>query len=406
VGSVLSQSERANTASAAAQWLRATLVVAEVALAVVLLVGSGLFLASFARVTHVDLGVDVHDVLTVRIRPPVGPKEAQTALQRNGQLLQNVLERVRMIPGVRSASLHSGGLPLRGDLTTADFEIPGRTLPGNTDIDLNLVSPDYFKVLEVPLLKGRSFTESDRQTVQPVVILNEAAVRKYFAGEEAIGKVVRLQGTRTVVGIVGNIRHDGPETDWRTEAFVPLAQSRVPGATLVLKTAPDLRWIVPAVKAAVWAEFPNLALPGISTLEQYFDGLIAQRRFNMLLLGLFGLLGIIIAGIGIYGVMAYVVTQRTQEIGIRMALGARPSTILWSVLGRASLFLTIGLTIGVAWAWILARFVEGFLFQIEPHDLTVYAGVLMVLTMAGLAAAFLPAQRAAHVDPLIALRME
>jgi len=317
-----------------------------------------------------------------------------------------VLERVRTIPGVRLASLHSGGLPLRGDLITVDFEIPGRTLPRNTDINLNQVSPDYFRVLDVPLLKGRTFTEADREAGQPVVILNEAAVRKYFAGEDAIGKVVRLDGMRTVVGVVGNIRHDGPETDWRTGAFVPLAQSRIVGATLVLKTAAGLPRIVPAVKAAVWSEFPGLSLPGISTLEQYFDRLIAQRRFNMLLLGLFGLLGIIIAGIGIYGVMAYVVTQRTQEIGIRMALGARPSTILWSVLGRASLFLTIGLTIGVVWAWILSRFVEGFLFQIEPHDMTVYAGVLLVLTMAGLAAAFIPARRAAHVDPLIALRME
>jgi len=375
-------------------------------LAVVLLVGSGLFLASFSRVTSVDLGLDVHNVLAVRVRPLVGGEEYRAALQRHGQLLENVLDRVRSIPGVQVASLLGGGLPLRGDLRTEDFEIPGRSLPRNTDIDLNQISPEYFRALSVPLLKGRSFTAADRQSSQPVVILNAAAVRKYFAGEEAIGKVVRLQGTRTVVGVVGNIRHDGPETDWRTEAFVPIAQSRVVGATLVLKTASDLHRIVPAVKAAVWSEFPDLPIPDVSTLEHYFDRMIAQRHFNMLLLGLFGLLGIIIAGIGIYGVMAYVVTERTQEIGIRMALGAQPSTILWSVLGRASLFLTIGLTIGVAWAWILARFVEGFLFQIEPHDLTVYGGVLMVLTIAGLTAAFLPAQRAAHVDPLIALRME
>lgn len=406
VGSLLSQGERTNTAGVAARWLRSSLIVAEVALAVVLLVGSGLFLASFARVTSVDLGLDVHNVLTVRVRPLVGEREYQAALQRNGQLLENVLERVRAIPGVQVASLLGGGLPLRGDLRTADFQIPGRSLPSDTDIDLNQISPEYFQALRVPLRRGRAFTEADRQSSQPVVILNEAAVRKYFANEDAIGKVVRLQGTRTVVGVVGNIRHDGPENDWRTAAFVPIAQSRVVGATLVVRTAPDLQRIVPGVKAAVWSEFPELPLPDVSTLERYFDRLIAQRRFNMLLLGLFGLLGILIAGIGIYGVMAYAVTQRTQEIGIRMALGAEPATILWSVLARTSLYITLGLATGGMAAWILARFVESFLFQIEPHDPTVYIGVCAALTMTGVVAAFLPARRAAHVDPLVALRMD
>ncbi len=406
IESVLNQSERASTAGVASQWLRACLVVAEVALAVVLLVGSGLFLASFARVTRVDLGMDPLDVLTVRVRPAVGGKEYETALQRNGQLLQNVLERVRAIPGVQMVSLLGGGLPLRGDLRTERFGIPGRTLPKGTEIDLNQISPDYFSVLKVPLLKGRLFTEADRQNSQPVAILNEAAVRKYFGDEDAIGKAVQLNGLRTVVGVVGNIRHDGPESDWRTQAFVPIGQSRVVGATLVLRTASTLSGILPAVKSAVWSEFPELPLPDIYTLEHYFDGLIAQRHFNMLLLGLFGLLGIVIAGIGIYGVMAYVVTQRTQEIGIRMALGAVPSAILWSVLGRASRYLALGLAIGVAWAWGLAKFVEGFLFEISPHDLTVYISVFVVLAMTGLAAAFVPAHRAAHVDPLVALRMD
>jgi predicted permease len=406
VEQTLHQSERANTAGGASQWLRAGLVVAEVALAVVLLVGSGLFLASFARVTHVDLGLNPFDVLTVRIRPLVGGKEYEAALQRNGQLLQNVLERVRAVPGVEMASLLGGGLPLRGDLRTEDFGIPGRTLPRDADIDLNQISPDYFRVLKVPLLKGRSFTEADGRNSQPVVILNDAAARKYFGDEDAIGKAVQLNGLRTIVGVVGNIRHDGPEMDWRTQAFVPIVQSRVVGATLVLRTTSNLSGILPAVKSAVWSEFPELPIPDVYTLEHYFDGLIAQRHLNMLLLGLFGLLGIIIASIGIYGVMAYVVAQRTQEIGIRMALGAVPAAILWSVLGRAALYLALGLAIGVTWAWGLAKLVEGFLFEISPHDLTVYIAVFIVLAATGLAAAFLPARRAAHVDPLVALRMD
>ena len=160
------------------------------------------------------------------------------------------------------------------------------------------------------------------------------------------------------------------------------------------------------MQASVWSEFPDLPIPDVYTLEHYFNGLIAQRHFNMLLLGLFGLLGIVIAGIGIYGVMAYVVTQRTQEIGIRMALGALPATILSLVLGRAVLYLALGLAIGATSAWGLARLVEGFLFEIHPHDVRIYAAVFTLLLITGLAAAFLPARRAARVDPLVALRME
>lgn len=410
---VLNQRERTSMPDARAQRLRSMLVVSQVALAVVLLVGSGLFLASFARVTSIDLGVNHRDVLTVRIRPLVGPKEygdavmsLETARQRNPQRFQNILERVRTIPGVEIASLADGGIPLRGDLRTANFGIPGRTLPRNADIDLNQISPDYFKALSVPLLRGRAFTDADRQNNEPVVIFNELAAQKYFGDENAIGKVVQVSGTRTIVGIVGNIRHDGPESPWRTQAFIPLAQSRSVGATLVVRTTNDALTILPAVRSAIWSEFPNLPIPDIYTLEHLFSRLVAQRHFNMLLLGLFGVLGILIAAIGIYGVMAYTVAQRTQEIGIRLALGALPGAILRSVLAQASLYLMLGIAIGAAGAWSLAGFVEGFLFEIQPHDPAVYVAVFILLTLTGLAAAFLPAQRAARVDPLVALRVD
>jgi len=285
VASALNQSERTTTASTRAKALRATLVVAEVALAVVLLVGSGLFLASFARLINVDLGLDHRDVLTVQVRVLEAPVDVQQASQRNRQMLLNVLDRVRAIPGVEVASLLGGGLPLRGDLRTVDFGIPGRELPKNTDIDFNQISPDYFKAIKVPLLKGRFFTEDDGQNSQPVVILNQAAATRYFEGDDVIGKIVRLAGNRTVVGVVGNIRHDGPETAWRTQAFVPLAQSRVLGATLVVRTTRGAQGILSAVRQAIWSEFPA-ALPAHvveGTLDNYFDALVAERRFNMLL---------------------------------------------------------------------------------------------------------------------------
>jgi putative ABC transport system permease protein len=408
IAGALNQAERTSTATIRIKVLRSTLVVAEVALAVVLLVGSGLFLASFARVTNVDLGLDPDDVLTVQVRVLELPADIEQAAQRNRQLLLNVLDRVRAVPGVEVASLAGGGLPLRGDLRTFDFGIPGRELPRNTDIALNQISPDYFRALKVPLLRGRLFADADSQNSHPVVIFNQTAAARYFPGEDAVGKVVRLVGNRTVVGVVGDIRHDGPESGWRTQAFVPLAQSRVLGATLVVRTASGAQGIFPAVRQAIWSEFPD-ALPtriDEHALNYYFDALVAQRRFNMLLLALFGVLGLSIASVGIYGVMGYVVSQRTQEIGIRMALGAQPSTILRSVLGSALLTMMVGIAIGLIGAWGLSGLVRGFLFEVQPHDPRVYAGALLVLATTGLAAAFGPARRASSVDPLIALRME
>jgi predicted permease len=408
VAGALTRDDRTTTATTRTKALRATLVVAEVALAVVLLVGSGLFLASFARLITVDLGLDPRDVLAIQVRVLEVPTNLQQASQRNRQLLLNVLDRVRAIPGVQVASLLGGGLPLRADLRTVDFGIPGRELPRNTDIALNQISPDYFRAIKVPLLKGRFFTEGDSENSQPVVILNQAAATRYFDGTNALGNIVQLSGTRTVVGVVGNIRHEGPEIGWRTQAYIPLPQSRVFGATLVVRTAPGAPRILSAVRQAIWSEFTDAVPTRIDeqALGFYLDALVAQRRFNMWLLALFGALGLMIASIGIYGVMAYVVSQRTREIGIRMALGALPTTILLSVLGGALLYVSVGLAIGLVTAWGLAQFVRGFLFEIQAHDPTVYAGALVVLAMTGLTAAFVPARRAAGVDPVIALRME
>ena len=223
---------------------------------------------------------------------------------------------------------------------------------------------------------------------------------------DPVGQTVQLDGTRTVIGVVGSIRYDGPEAESRTQAFVPLAQSRVLGATLVLRTPAALSTVLPGVKAAIWSEFPDVPLPDVATLEEYFAQLTAARRFNMLLLGLFGLVAVAIAAIGIYGVMAFIVTERTQEIGIRIALGAAPAGILWSVLGRASSYLAAGLALGLAGAWSLTGVVRSFLFNTPPNDPIVYTGVLTLLTITGLTAAVMPARRAARVDPLGALRAE
>jgi predicted permease len=403
---------RANAALPGARWVRGAFVTIEVALAVVLLVGSGLFLASFVRVAGIDLGIDPRHVLSVRVRPPVGtcPNQQCTswevAQQRNRGLLQEVLDRARATPGVESAAILGGGLPLRGDLRTENFGIPGRVLPRGTDLDSNQITPDYFRVLRVPLLRGRYFSDDDRAGSEPVVIINEAAAQKFFPGEDPLGQTISFLGLRRIVGIVGNIRHDGPETAWRRQGFIPLHQSTAVGGTLVVRLSREPREVLPGIKSAIWSQFPGLGLPDVETLGQYLSQLIAERRFNMLAIGLLGMLGIAIACTGIYGVVGYMVTQRTQEIGVRMALGARPSTILRSVLGHAATYVLLGLGVGLMGAWLFSTLLASFLFEIGPHNLVVYSAVAALLVGTGLIAAAVPARRASRVDPLTALRLE
>ena len=258
----------------------------------------------------------------------------------------------------------------------------------------------------MPLLRGRTFDATDRETSEAVAIINDAAARHYFPGEDPVGRTIEFLGRRRIVGVVGNIRHDGPETAWRRQGFVPIDQSRAVAATLALRLSRAPSDVLPAVKAAIWSEFPGVALPDVETLSEYLDALIARRRFLMLLLGLFGASGLVIAGVGIYGSLAYVVSLRTQEIGIRMALGARPAAMLWSVLVLAGGYVGGGLALGLTGAWALASVVAAFLFQIQPRDPWIYAGVAATLAGAAALAAALPAWRAARVDPVIALRAE
>jgi hypothetical protein len=264
--------------------------------------------------------------------------------------------------------------------------------------------------LRIPLIKGRYLSDEDRGGSQPVVVINEAAARKYFPDEDPIGQSVIINGkTRLVIGTVGNIRHLGPETPARQECYVPFAQDESTGATLVMRTTGDPLRALPAVKAAIWSVNNEQRLTGeVVTLEGYMDRLVAQRRFNMALLALLGGLGLVIAAVGIYGVLAYVVAQRTNEIGVRMALGATRANVVSMVLTRASLLLAAGLALGTLVAWPLSAYMEvkTFLFQTEPASAGIYAACLGTLLAAGLVASAIPAFRAASIDPLVALRHE
>ena len=238
--------------------------------------------------------------------------------------------------------------------------------------------------------------------------MNEAAARHYWPDRDPLGERIIIEKIDlTVVGVIGNIRHGGPESQVNPEAYVPLAQGGVLGAALLMRTDGDPTALLPAAKAAIWGVNPEQRFTtDIVTLEAHMSRLIAQRRFNMALLALFGLLGLVIAAAGIYGVMAYVVAQRTSEIGVRMALGATRADIVRMILTNAGLLMGIGLGVGFMAARYLSRTVEAFLFQVEPTDPRVFAAAVSTLALSGLIASALPARRAASVDPVVALRRD
>ncbi|HEY0872742.1 MAG TPA: ABC transporter permease [Vicinamibacterales bacterium] len=418
LSNALKDSGRSSTASAASGRLRNALVVVEVALAVVLLVGAGLFVGSFVQLMRVDPGFDYRNVLVLNVGPRVrvttGGPDLQKAFDEARQVSRTLVPQLREaaagVPGVVAVGTVSGGLPLSGSWSRNSIELPGRgKLEGDSfSLDRRTVSPEYLRALKVPLLRGRHIESTDTERTEPVIVINEAAAKLYWPGEDAIGKRLTInQKERVVVGIVGNIRHLGPEKPLRQEGYIPFLQETSIGATLVIKTAHDPMAVLPAVKSAIWSVDREQRLTSdIVTLEGYMDRLIRQRRFNMALLAVFGALGLVIAAVGIYGVMACVVAQRTNEIGVRMALGATRARVVSMVLKRAGILMALGLVIGGFAAWMLSRNVEAFLFQTQPTDSRIFAAALAVLTLAGLAASAIPARRAASVDPLVALRHE
>jgi predicted lysophospholipase L1 biosynthesis ABC-type transport system permease subunit len=258
------------------------------------------------------------------------------------------------------------------------------------------------------LVRGRYLADTDRKGAPPVVILNEAAARTYWPGTDPLGQRLRIETTeRTVVGIAGDIRHAGPELPPLKEAYVPLGQEEIIQATLVMRPPGDPAALLPAVKAAIWSVNPDQTLyTDRVTLDAYMDSLIAQRRFNMALLALFGVLGLVISAVGIYGVMAYLVSQRTREIGVRMALGASRHAVVRMVLVNSGLLVLSGLVMGSAGAWYLSTVARSFLFELDARDPRAFVVAIACLTIAAFLATVVPARRAARVDPMIALRAE
>ena len=409
---------RAQSASRASRRIRMGLMIAEVAIAAMLVAGSGLFLASFARVASIDLGFDPTRVVAffgsvmsdAALKPATSP-EARDAAVRGRALARAALDQVRAIPGVVAAEAMQGGRPLSAsyvsvDVQHADLQTPPFTGPEAPRV--RSVGPQYLDVIRGRLTRGRWFGDDDVEGAPAVVVLGEEAARRYFGSRDPVGQTILMDGyPRHIVGVIAAIRWDGPEKDLLPEVYIPFFQSSHDRAELMIRTASDPAAIVPALKKALRTAMPDLAIiPEPTFVEQSYVNLLAQRRFNMMVLAFFGFVAIVVASIGIYGLMAYVVAQRRREIGVRVALGAAPAGILRMVLRGAVALMLAGLVVGLGAALLLEQTVRGFLFNPQPYDPLLYAIVGTVLLLAGVTAALGPARRAARVDPLVALRGE
>jgi predicted permease len=379
------------------QRLRDALVVAEVSLAVVLLVGAALFIGSFVALTRIDPGFDATNVLTAQITPRIASLSAPAD---RTAALSEVVDRIGTLPGVEHAALLLGQLPLTDGIRSTSFPLPDGTI---TRLSIKSISPGYHAVLRIPLRRGRFFTAADRAGAPAVIILNEAAIAAYFPRQDPIG---RTFNGATIVGVVGDARQNGVERDVIPEIYSPLAQGHAAGAELLVRTAGDPYDSLRAVRAAVFAVLPDVPLRNVTTMEEMFSRRLAQRRLNMLLLGLFGLLGLTIAGVGVYGVMAFVVAQKTREIGVRMALGASRTRVVGTVVLHALALVAVGLALGSGLAWYLSETARAFLFGIAPTDPRAFAIAAISLLAAASVATIVPAWRAASVDPVSALRAE
>jgi predicted permease len=393
--------------------LRNLLVVGEVALSLILLVGSGLLLKSFAKLRGVDPGFRADRVLTVRLDAPFTKYGDFT---KRSAFFQRVLERVRTLPGVRAAGVTSA-LPLTWDGGTAGF-IPEGAAP-RTDfvLDANnrVVSPGYFEAMRISLRRGRLLLDSDGPDAPHVAVINETMARKFWPNQDAVGKRFKFGSPQDktpwsrIAGVVGDVRQMRLSEPPRQEMYFPYWQAKdnwmVP-RDLTVRTNADPLSLAGAVRQAVWSVDRDQPVSNVMTLDDLLDQEVAQRRVQAALLGSLAALALILACVGIYGVLSYLVTQRTQEIGIRVALGANATAVFRTVAGQGMALAAIGIGTGTAAALALSRLLASLLFGVEATDPITYAGAVIVFAAVALLACYFPARRAARVDPMVALRYE
>ena len=398
---VLKDTTRGSTAGKSRNWIRGALVVSEIAFALVLLVSAGLLVRSFLRVLEVNLGFRPEHAATVR----VDPDASYTTQAQQNAYFDDVLRRIRAIPGIEAAGL-TDVLPL-GRNRSWGAPAKGQTYaPGKFPVAfVRVVSDGYLKAMGIRLIAGRDISERDTPAVEPVILINETLARTLWPGQSALGQIMRACGERRVVGVVGDVRHLALEQGSGMEMYLPMRQCRdISSVDLVVRTSLPPAELAPSVRAALKPIAPNLPGQDFRTLQQLVDKAVSPRRFVVLLLGGFALFALLLASLGIYGVVSYGVNQRTQEIGIRMALGASASGLQVRIITQTLGLAAVGMLIGAAGSWALARALGGLLFGVTATDPVTLLGVPAILTLVAAVAGYLPARRASRIDPSIALR--
>lgn len=394
--------------------LRSLLVVAELALALVLLIGAGLLGKAFWRLTNVSPGFNPDRLLTLRVELPEA-RYKQTPPQT--RFREQVLESMNALPGVEAAIVSE--VPLGGNAINHNFIIEGRAplAPGEEpELYSRSIAGDYFKVLGVPLRSGRAFTRDDRADVPAVGVINESMARQYFRDENPLGKRIRWARSEgvdwiTIVGVVGNVRHFGLNQSEEPAVYTPFAQSGQSWkrwSEIVVRTAAvtDLQTTTAQLKRALWKVDPLIPVTKVRSMSEVMAASLSERRFNALLIGIFAAVALTLATVGLYGVIAYLVVQRTHEIGVRMALGAQRIDVMKLVLGHGVTLAIAGIVVGAAAAIAASRILTGLLYGVEPSDPATFFTVIAALFSVALIATYLPARRAARIDPASALRAE
>ena len=408
--------ESGRAVSGAGGRLRSLLVISEVALALTLVIGAGLLIKSFWRLYHVHPGFEADHTISFQLSPPdfatTGPKdEAQT---RARLYYREVLERLAHLPGVQSVGgIHL--LPMGDSNWNPGLRIEDRPLPPGASaesVNWRLVTADYFRTMSIPLLKGRSFSDADNETSEKVALINDALARKFWPGENPIGKRINtgFEGKGvwvTIVGIVGDIRQQSLREPTAPEMYRPFFQhSELPPLTIMIRTATSTPALAPSIRSAVWSVDHNVPITDLQPMTEVVAQSISQARSTMFMLTAFAAIGLILGIIGIYGVISYSVAQRTHEIGVRMALGARSPDVIKLVLGQGLRLTVIGAAFGVLGAFALTRLISSLLFGVSASDPWTFAIITLFLVAVALLASYIPARRASKLSPMVALRYE
>ncbi|MGH9970960.1 MAG: ABC transporter permease [Pyrinomonadaceae bacterium] len=406
--STLKEGERGAVGGSTGYWVRNSLVVAEVAVALVLLTGAGLLVRSFVALQQVDPGFDKERLLALQV---FLSRTYQKPEQITG-FFDQTLEKVQSVPGVQSAALVSSP-PFVNLEQDAPFTIHGRPGPpkGKEPSAFYIeVSNDYLSTMSVPVRRGRFFTKFDKEDSAQVVVINETMARRFFPDEDPVGKRLTVMFDQTVereiVGVIGDVLHSGLDANPRPEMFVTYHQSPTVQMTFVVKTTADPAAVLPAVKTAIRQINPNQTFSKTATMDQLVNDSLRQRRFNLFLLVSFAVLALTLAGIGVYGSINYSTRQRTHEIGLRMALGAQAGDVMRLIMGQGLVLALTGIGLGLMASLALTRLMKGLLFGVSANDPVTLIAISMLLTVIGLFASWIPARRATRVDPLVALRYE